>query len=188
MSHLSYWNKGERVLFKMEQYTHKGHARMVQFDFETCDFNYLDFNGKIYVNKPETLANVKKQLETRSRHWYREVPFKRFICFKKAHFWGQNSEGHLFVWRSGSSSEAGQTSCDTFFSLHFVATLLRRRNSQPVSISDGGPGGKFDPAIIVFPDRTGCERLTELWFALSSHHCHATLNPSPAIKNQRFSH
>ena len=45
------------------------------------------------------------------------------------------------------------------------------------------PRGKFDSAIIVFPDRTvGGERLTELWLSLSSHHCHATLNSGPSNK------
>lgn len=56
-----------------------------------------------------------------------------------------------------------------------------------MSISDGGPRGKFDSAIIVFPDRTVVSRrLTELWLSLSSQHCHATLNAGWQQKTDDF--
>lgn len=54
--------------------------------------------------------------------------------------------------------------------------------SSRTAVSISGTEGKFDPAIIVFPEIEGTvvagngDRLTELWLSLSSHHCHATLN------------
>ena len=66
------------------------------------------------------------------------------------------------VWQSRLSNETGQTFCEKFFSPRFAAALLllpyeARYTRTPVSISDRGPPpplGKFDSAIIVFPDRT----------------------------------
>lgn len=60
--------------------------------------------------------------------------------------------------------------------------LCRAPPSSRTAVSISGTEGKFDPAIIVFPEIEGTvvagngDRLTELWLSLSSHHCHATLN------------
>lgn len=80
--------------------------------------------------------------------------------------------------------------------------LCRAPPSSRTAVSISGTEGKFDPAIIVFPEIEGTvvagngDRLTELWLSLSSHHCHATLNSrmreggrgDGATKNRRFSH
>lgn len=73
--------------------------------------------------------------------------------------------------------EIGEACCKTLFSHPFIAALVETEFPAGESISDGGSTGKFDSAIIVFPDRTvSSRRLTELWLSLSSQHCHATLN------------
>lgn len=68
----------------------------------------------------------------------------------------------------------------------FAVTLRRGEFRSQASISDDGPQGKFDSAIIVFPDRTTVRggRLTELWLSLSSQHCHATLNAAVVEKGE----
>lgn len=83
------------------------------------------------------------------------------------------------------------------FSYLLLSAAHLRARDRAMSISD--TEGKFDPAIIVFPEIEGTvvagngDRLTELWLSLSSHHCHATLNSwmgrggDPATKNRRFS-
>lgn len=87
--------------------------------------------------------------------------------------------------RRGKTGQTSREKCSLlFFSplLFFSYLLCRAPPSSRTAVSISGTEGKFDPAIIVFPEIEGTvvagngDRLTELWLSLSSHHCHATLN------------